>query len=121
MKFQLLPAAMLCFCVLVSVSAGATENAATPSGAAADNKKLNIAVTTIKNASGVTEGEVELLADRLRAELFNTGAVNVMEREQMQEILKEQGFQQSGACNDEACLVQMGQMLGVQKLVSGSL
>jgi hypothetical protein len=44
-----------------------------------------------------------------------------MERNQMQEILKEQGFQQSGACTDEACLVEMGQMLGVKVLVVGSL
>jgi TolB-like protein len=95
-----------------------------PVNAASDStaeKKTNIAVTTIKNAAGVSEGEVDLLADRLRAELFNTGAVNVMEREQMQAILKEQGFQQSGACTDEACLVEMGQLLGVSKIVTGSL
>ena len=39
----------------------------------------------------------------------------------MQEILKEQGFQISGACTDEACMVEMGQLLGVERLVSGSI
>lgn len=90
-------------------------------GAAAQSPKMNVAVITLKNGSGVTEGEVEILSDRLRAELFNTGKVNVMERDQMQEILKEQGFQASGACTDEACLVEMGQLLGVKMLITGSI
>ncbi len=83
--------------------------------------KPNIAVINLKNSAGVATGESELISDRLRGDLFNTGKVNVMERDQMQEILKEQGFQASGACNDESCLVQMGQLLGVQSLVTGSL
>ena len=87
----------------------------------ASETKTNYAVVNLKCSSGVTEGEGELITDRLRSELFNTGIVNVMERNQMQEILKEQGFQQSGACTDEACLVEMGQMLGVKILVVGSL
>jgi TolB-like protein len=87
---------------------------------AADTKE-NIAVLTLKNASGVKAGEAEVISDRLRGEFFNTGKVNVMERDQMQEILKEQGFQQSGTCTDEACLVQMGQMLGVKKIATGSI
>jgi TolB-like protein len=83
--------------------------------------KINIAVLTLKNTSGITSGEVELISDRLRGELFSTGRVNVMERDQMQDVLKEQGFQQSGACTDEACMVEMGQLLGVEMLISGSI
>lgn len=83
--------------------------------------KINIAVISLKAGNGVAQGESELITDRLRVELFRTGSVNVMERDQMQEILKEQGFQQSGACSDEACMVEMGQLLGVQFLVAGSL
>jgi hypothetical protein len=45
----------------------------------------------------------------------------MMERDQMQEILSEQGFQQSGACTDEACMVELGQVLGVERLISGSI
>jgi TolB-like protein len=92
-------------------------------GVAATEKpgKKNIAIMTLKNASGITQPEAELISDRLSVELFNTGKVNVMERNQMQDILKEQGFQQSGTCTDEACLVEMGQLLGVKALVSGSI
>ena len=87
----------------------------------AQQKKETIAVMTLKGASGITKDEAELLSDRLRVEFFKTGMVDVMEREQMSEILKEQGFQQSGACTNESCLIEMGQILGVQKLVSGSI
>ncbi len=90
-------------------------------GALSAQDKISLAVMTLKNASGITQGEAELITDRLGVELFNTGKVNVMERNQMQEILKEQGFQASGTCTDEACLVEMGQMLGVKTLVSGSI
>jgi hypothetical protein len=84
-------------------------------------QRTNIAVMTLKASSGVTEGEAEIITDRLRAELFNTGAVNIMERDQMTAILKEQGFQQSGACTDEACMVEMGKLLGVQQMYTGSI
>lgn len=99
----------------------ADSYAQTSLNAASGPAKKNIAVINLKNGSGVTAGESELISDRLRGDLFNTDKVNVMERDQMQEILKEQGFQASGACTDEACLVQMGQLLGVQLLVTGSL
>lgn len=105
--------------MLVTNIAGQQANT---QNAAEVSKKANYAVINLKCGSGVTEGDGELISDRLRAELFNTGNVNVMERNQMQDILKEQGFQQSGAtCTDEACLVQMGQLLGVQYLIAGSL
>jgi len=83
--------------------------------------KETIAVMTLRGTSGITKDESELLSDRLRVEFFKTGRVDVMEREQMSEILKEQGFQQSGACTNESCLIEMGQILGVKKLVSGSI
>ena len=90
-------------------------------GPASGTTKRNIAVITLRNTSGITAGEAELITDRLGSELFSTGRVNVMERDKMDDILKEQGFQQSGACTDEACLVEMGQLLGVQGLISGSI
>jgi TolB-like protein len=70
---------------------------------------------------GVPENEVSALSDRLRTELFRTGAFDVMERGKMQDVLKEQGFQQSGACNTDACAVEIGQLIGVQKIIGGSL
>lgn len=102
------------FCSLIA----AASLAAAP---AEPQPKLNCAVIGVKNAEGVSVGEADIIADRLRLELFNTGRASLMERDQMQDVLKEQGFQQSGACADEACMVEIGKVLGVELLVSGSI
>lgn len=39
----------------------------------------------------------------------------------MDEILKEQGFQQSGTCIESSCFIEEGQLLGVKNLVTGSV
>ena len=41
-------------------------------------------------------------------------------REMMEEIIKEQGFQQSGCSTDE-CMVEVGKLIGVEKIVGGSI
>ncbi len=81
----------------------------------------NYAVMELKNGSGVQAGEAEIITDRLRIELFNTGKASIMERDQMKAIMKEQGFQASGVCADDGCMVELGQMLGVERLVGGSI
>lgn len=84
--------------------------------------KMKIAILNLKNANGVTPADAELISDRLRNEFFSTGTFDVMEREQMQEILKEQGFQTSGTtCTDEGCIVAMGKLLGVKRIIIGSV
>ncbi|MBL8027345.1 MAG: DUF2380 domain-containing protein, partial [Fibrobacteres bacterium] len=86
----------------------------------ASQKREPIAVLEI-TGNGVEKAETKGLSDRLRSELFNTGRFDVMEREQMEEILKEQGFQQSGVCDEASCLVQVGQLVGVTLMVGGSV
>ena len=64
--------------------------------------------------------ELKIYSDRLEQELFITKKYTLVEREMMNTVLKEQGFQQSGCTTDE-CAVQIGQLLGVQQLISGSI
>jgi len=71
-------------------------------------------------ANGVDEKIARGLTRRLRAELFQTGHFVVLEREKMGEILQEQAFQQA-VCQTEECMVQMGQMMGVQYMVGASV
>lgn len=87
---------------------------------APEAKKTNIGVMDLR-AEGDLKSAAGILSDRLRAEFFNTGKFSVMERGEMDAILKEQGFQQSGACDDKACMVQVGQLLGVEKMAAGSI
>ncbi len=82
--------------------------------------KINIAVSPLEGR-GLAEGEAGTLTDALATHLANTVTFRVMERGRMDVILKEQGFQQSGACNDAACIVEMGQLLGVDHMVTGSI
>lgn len=83
-------------------------------------KKFSIAVSALEGR-GLAEGEANTLTDALASHLMNTGAFRVLERGKMDLVLKEQGFQQSGACTDEACIVEMGQLLGVDHMVTGSI
>lgn len=82
-------------------------------------QKRNIAVIDLEG-NGITDNEALVLTEKLRGELFNTGVFNLLERGQMDEILKEQGFQQTG-CTSSECLVEAGQLLGVNAIVAGSV
>ena len=68
----------------------------------------------------VRQSEARTLTNRLRDEMFKTGIYIVLERGKMDEVLKEQGFQQTGCVTSE-CAVEVGRMLGVQQMVSSSL
>ncbi|HPG39456.1 MAG TPA: PEGA domain-containing protein [bacterium] len=82
--------------------------------------RTQVAVMNLE-ASGIEQSAIIALSDRLRMELLNTGRFDVMERNRMDTILKEQGLQQSGACNTTECVVEMGQILGVDRMISGSV
>jgi len=64
---------------------------------------------------------LEGIASALSSDLLNTGKFRVMERSQMDAILKEQGFQQSGACDGSECAVEVGKLLAVDHMVVGTV
>ena len=68
---------------------------------------------------GISQMEAQTLTDRLMSEMVYTNAVIMVERNQMEEIMQEQGFQQSG-CTTSECAAEVGALLGVQNMVSGS-
>ncbi|RMF10133.1 MAG: hypothetical protein D6762_02215 [Candidatus Neomarinimicrobiota bacterium] len=82
------------------------------------NGKFTVAVLDFEGR-GISQQEAQTLTDRLSSELANTGAVILVERNQMNEILEEQGFQQSG-CTSAECAAEVGALLGVQNMISGS-
>lgn len=97
------------------------EKVATETDVDSSAAKPNIAVLDLEARGGLTATEIQSISDRLRGELINTGKFNVLERGQMDEILKEQGFQQTGVCSEASCIVQVGQLLAVHKMVGGSI
>jgi len=70
--------------------------------------------------NNISDGNCKALTDRLRTELFNTKCYKVVEREMMENVLIEQGFQQSG-CTTNECMVEIGQLIGVEKIIGGSI
>ena len=68
---------------------------------------------------GINQMEAATLTDRLMSEMVSTEAVIMVERNQMNEILQEQGLQQAG-CTSSECAAEVGALLGVQNMVSGA-
>ena len=64
--------------------------------------------------------EVQTLTERMRTEIGNTNAVRLIERKAIESIMAEQGLAQSGCVTDE-CAAQVGQLLGVQFMINGSI
>jgi len=81
----------------------------------------NLAVLSLSGNSGVSAEDLQTVTSRLESELMRTGAFRVVERRNIDAILREQGFQQSGACNTSECQVEVGQILGVERIASGEI
>ena len=83
------------------------------------NVKPTIAILDFEG-QGVGPSEVQTLTERMRTEIGNTNAVRLIERKAVEKIMMEQGLQQSGCTSDE-CAAEVGQLLGVQFMISGSI
>ena len=81
--------------------------------------RLAVAVMDLEGR-GISAMEAATLTDRLRSEMVNVGVFQVVERGQMEMLLEEQGFQQTG-CTSAECAVEMGKLLGVQAMATGSI
>ena len=81
--------------------------------------KINLAILDLDAVSISTEESV-VLTNRLRSEVFSTNRFVLVERNEMNEILKEQGFQLTG-CTSSECLVEAGQLLNVNQMIGGSI
>jgi len=109
MKERSLLAALLIFCFFIAAGAQTLPS-----------EKLRIAILDFANTGGLSKQETITLGNRLRSMLVKTNAFIVLERGQMDDILDEQGFQQTG-CTTTECAVEMGRMLNVQKMISGTI
>jgi len=69
----------------------------------------------------VSDDEAMILTDRLRVELARVSGFRLVEREQLERILEEQGLQTSGICDTEECIVEIGRLLGAGYVVTGAV
>ena len=82
-------------------------------------EKKTLAVLDLE-AIGISPIEAKALTQRLRSELIGTSRFIILERGVMNQILDEMKFQISG-CTSSECMVEVGQILGVQSMVGGSV
>ena len=79
----------------------------------------NIAVLDLL-AKGVDSVDASVLSEKVRGEFINSKKFQVIERNAVEAVLMEQGFQQSGCMSNE-CVAEAGQLLGVKYMVAGSI
>ena len=105
---------MLLFCVSSTYSAEKTNK---PKVQRLDSL---IAVFDIDVVKPVEKNICRPLTDSIKSVIHKSGKYEVMERGEMSKILKEQAFQMTG-CVAKECAIEAGQMLGVGKVVIGSV
>lgn len=69
---------------------------------------------------GISEQEGKAFTERLCSEIVGTKYFVVLERRKIEEILDETEFQLSG-CTSSECMIEAGQILGVQLMIGGSV
>jgi TolB-like protein len=80
-----------------------------------------IAVVELTTRGGISSDEAAIISDRIRAQFLRTQTYEVMERSHMEAVLKEQGFSQTQSCESTDCSVQVGRLLAVRQIVTGSV
>ncbi|MBI4976951.1 MAG: hypothetical protein HZC28_05680 [Spirochaetes bacterium] len=86
----------------------------------AQDQKMRIAIMELTPSSGVSADVGSSVSELMRTEMFNTGLFRVVEREQMDKIMKEQALQSTG-CTDTECAVQVGKLLAVDRMLVGKI
>ncbi len=84
-----------------------------------DSGKLRLVVLDLKPVA-LSEEKAKVTSDLLRTELVNIGHFLVLERNEMDVILSELGFQETG-CTDASCALEIGKILTANKIVIGVL
>ena len=78
-----------------------------------------VAVFDFEN-NGLNDAQVRQVRSRLESELEKAGGLAIVERKQINEVLKEQKLQISGLV-DDSDLVDIGSMAGATHILSGSV
>ena len=82
-------------------------------------QSLTVAVLDFEGL-GISQIESAVVTSRLRTELVVVGAITLIERGAMEQILTEQDFQLSG-CTSNECAVEVGRLLNVSFMLAGTI
>jgi hypothetical protein len=65
--------------------------------------------------------ELKTLTERLRGSLIQTGYFKIVSKNDMNLILEAQKFSRSSFCDEKSCLIEMGKILAVEKMIGGNV
>jgi TolB-like protein len=83
-------------------------------------KRVTIAVANL-TSNALSRGEIAQLTASLRNSLVKTGHFQVVREDYMKSVFTQQNFLKSEQCDKTGCLVEMGKLLGVEKVVGGTI
>jgi TolB-like protein len=86
-----------------------------------EKQRINIAVLEFEARGGVSKEDAASLSDAFQGQIIETGEFIVVDRNRIKSILQEQGFQQSEACSQVECIVEVGKILKVEKMFAGTI
>lgn len=86
---------------------------------AQDEQTITLAVSDLV-PQGIKESEAMVISEQLRTELLKNPRIRMIERAQMEAIMKEKGLAQGGVTSDDEALA-VGKLLGVGNIVVGSI
>ena len=84
-------------------------------------EKKTAAVLDFMVISGITKDEAAALTSKFRSSLAKTKKYLILERNDMEAILKEQDFSMTDNCNSSECAVEVGKLLAAEKIVLGDV
>ena len=80
---------------------------------------LTLAVLDLQAGGGVSASDAAVASDWLRVYLVNNNRIQMIDRGNMDRLLAEQAFQQTG-CTKQDCAVKLGKLLNASHVVAGS-
>ena len=106
--------------ILVPFLFATTYGQAKPQQQQKPKPKQTVAVLDFEGR-GVKPEEAQSLSDVFQGVLVESQQFTVVDRNRIKAILEEQGFQQSEACSQVECIVQVGKILKVEKMFAGTI
>lgn len=84
-------------------------------------KKTSVALLDLTVSSDLQQSISSVLSNIVRQEFLKSESYQILDRNNMATILKEQDFILSENCSGKECAVEVGKLLGVQKMIYGSI
>ncbi len=102
---------LILMCLLLSLVAALETHAET--------NKATCAVLTLRALEGITQAQAQMLAERIFAEMGQVGRYTMIERAQVERVLKENEF--AVVCGDTDCGIEAGRLLSARYVIVGSV